>query len=123
MKFEEVERQSQNAARNECVGRNVEDMDLERNRFVRERASFVYLYTHTRSKGAAVTRKANQRPAEWPQRREEDRKRKRDRERERRREREREGDSGERVTGHVIGSTRCSRDRPRDVTRTCRIAW
>lgn len=34
-----------------------------------------------------------------------------------------EGWSGERVTEHVIGSTRCSRDRPRDVTRTCRIAW
>jgi len=72
-------------ARNEC-GRNAGDMDLERNRFARERASFVYLHTHTRSKGAAVTRKANQRPAEWPQRGEEDRKREREKARESERE-------------------------------------
>lgn len=29
----------------------------------------------------------------------------------------------ERVTGHVTESTRSSRDRPRDVRRTCLIAW
>lgn len=66
------------------------------------------MYTAFERSSIAATRKENQRPADkvvgW-------------------RPMERGCSSGERVTGHVTESTRCSRDRPRDVTRTCRIAW